>query len=435
MERGARAGDDDDVVRAEWITDTHSLPRDAPLLDAATLLRAEPRLRVIAVLDAGDRPVGALFERALRALLFSPFGHALLCNRSLAIGLDRQLRPCPTVELGTPVSVALESWRGVGDAEGLIVTRAGRFAGIVDQPALLRIAAARDRALAQAQAARAERVDRASRAFEAEARRLLSGLGQASASVADASLRMAARAGALGARTADVAAAATQSVASLTEIAARGRAFTGTLDAAERAVEDTGAATGEAVARAGRSAAQVGALVEAADSIGSVTSLIDTIARQTTMLALNATMEAARAGETGRGFTAVAQEVKGLAEQTRVAAGGIAGQVARIRTAIDDVSGGHAGMAAAVGAVETLSASVRAAVCEQGAAGRVIGSSVADASLAAHAIGDHAEAMVAGFAAADRDAAAMRGLATGLADKAGALEAHLARFLEELQTA
>ncbi|MFC4102516.1 methyl-accepting chemotaxis protein [Paenibacillus xanthanilyticus] len=72
-------------------------------------------------------------------------------------------------------------------------------------------------------------------------------------------------------------------------------------------------------------------LKQQALQIGQAIQLITDIARQTDLLALNAAIEAARAGEQGRGFSVVAQEVRKLAEQSRVSADQIHGLVAGIQ--------------------------------------------------------------------------------------------------------
>lgn len=421
-----------DVVAADWATDASKLPRDAALLDAVTLLRATPDVRMIAIVDAHDRPCGALLERDMRALLFSPFGHALLSNRGLSMGVAGKMLPCPTVEIGMPAFAALTAWRAIANAEGLILTRAGRFAGIVDQPRLLRIAAEQAGRTQAAERERAARIEHAALGFRERGRAMIDGLGEVSRHVDTASQRIADRAAVIDTRTGAVAIATGGAAMNLQAIAARAQDFAGALDAVEQRMRAAEEATCRAVTRTRSSAQQIAALTQAAEAIAAVSAQIDTIAQQTGMLALNAAIECARTGDAGLGFTAVAGEVKALATQTRTAARGIADHVAHIRTAIATVSGGHSGIADAVGAMEQLSASVIAAVRDQGAVGREIGANVAEASVAATEIEGNVADMLDRAQEAGDDAAAMRALAERLAALAAAAEAGITGFLGEL---
>ena len=100
-----------------------------------------------------------------------------------------------------------------------------------------------------------------------------------------------------------------------------GRKTTQAAEDGRRAVEETLAGMREAKARMEGIAERVLTLSEQGLKIGEIIATVGDLAEQSNLLAVNAAIEAAKAGEAGRGFAVVAAEVKGLAEQSKLATG------------------------------------------------------------------------------------------------------------------
>ncbi|HEY0560069.1 MAG TPA: methyl-accepting chemotaxis protein [Frankiaceae bacterium] len=110
---------------------------------------------------------------------------------------------------------------------------------------------------------------------------------------------------------------------------------------------------------------QVLRLGESSASISGIVQVISAIAEQTNLLALNATIEAARAGEAGKGFAVVASEVKELAGQTSQATADIGARVQDIQAEVAEAVGSITAIAHAVAQLGDHQTSIAGAVEEQ----------------------------------------------------------------------
>ena len=155
-------------------------------------------------------------------------------------------------------------------------------------------------------------------------------------------------------------------------------------------VRDASKLADQAADAAREASANVDRLRESSAAIGNVVNLIAQIARQTTLLALNSTIEAARAGTAGKGFAVVATEVKALAVQTQQATEEISKKIDALqRDAAGSVDAVHR-ISQAIEAIRPVFENVNGAVAEQNQTTSEMSSNAATASHFIVSVGDSA---------------------------------------------
>jgi len=218
-------------------------------------------------------------------------------------------------------------------------------------------------------------------------------------------------------------------------VAAATNEMTTSIAEISRQVQTSSRIATEAVRQADRTNANVGELSLAASRIGDVVKLITAIAEQTNLLALNATIEAARAGEAGRGFAVVASEVKSLASQTAKATDEISSHIAGMQGATAESVAAIKEIGATIGKISSISTSIASAVEEQGAATQEISRNVQQAAEGTHQVSSNITDVQRGASETGSASSQVLSAAQMLSGDSNRLKLEVGKFLDTVRAA
>ncbi|MEP0582037.1 MAG: cache domain-containing protein [Roseibium sp.] len=230
-----------------------------------------------------------------------------------------------------------------------------------------------------------------------------------------------------------VAGAAASATQNTETVAAAAEELTASVTEISRQVGTSAEIASQASSQAVQTNERIQGLSEAAGRIGEVVTLIQAIAEQTNLLALNATIEAARAGEAGKGFAVVASEVKELATQTSKATEEISSQISSIQEETSKAVDAIADITETVGKINDITTGITAAVQQQGEATTDIAKNIQQAASGTQEVSENISGVSQAATVTNEAADTVYSASQSLEREAHQLRDHVAAFLDGIK--
>ena len=288
---------------------------------------------------------------------------------------------------------------------------------------------------AEAKIQRGQRVDGITREFETMVGEMVSSLSSASTELEAAANTLTSTAETTQSLSGSAASASRDVSDNVQSVAAASEEITSSVNEIGRQVQESSRVAQNAVQQAQQTDSSIAQLAQAAARIGDVVKLITAVAEQTNLLALNATIEAARAGEAGRGFAVVASEVKALAAQTAKATEEISTQITGMQSATETSVTAIREIGKTIGSISEISATIAAAVEEQGAATKEIARNMQEAARLSTQVASNVTDVNKGAGETGSASTQVLASAQSLSKESGQLRLEVDKFLTAMRAA